>query len=127
MVDKLPSISLSSGSRPAGHLSDYSRTIRAEGANFKELADAITAGSTLSVEVVQVEAAMADIRVTVQFSNLASKKVMLPPVLECILAAKNSTQGLQKLTSKVGGAVDRLARKILLLHFANLFNCTVSS
>ena len=65
-------------------------------------------------------------RVAVQFSNLEAKKAMVSPLLECILQVKNATRGLQKLTSKIGGAVDRYAHQILfILASANICSVTV--
>ena len=91
-----------------GYLRDYTRTVIVEGTNFREFANIITGGSLpLPLQVVHVEMVMRDIQVMVQFSSLEAKKVMVPPMLECILEAKNATRGLQTLMVRIGGAVDR--------------------
>ena len=80
-----------------------------EGTRFRELAYAVTAGSDLALEMGDVELIMADIRLTIEFSHLKARKVMVRLVRECIADVKNVTRGLQRLTSKVGGVVDRYA------------------
>ena len=69
------------------------------------------AGLALPLEVAEVELVMTDMRVMIQFSNLKAREAMVLPVRECILEAKNATWGLQRLASKIGGAVDRYAQK----------------
>lgn len=81
-----------------------------EATNFKELADAVTAGLAMPLEVADLQAVMVDMRIMKQFSNLKARKAMVPPVQECILEAKNATRGLHKLSLKIGGAVDRYAQ-----------------
>lgn len=96
--------------QPTGHLSDYTQAILVEYTNFRDLADAVTASLILPLGVAGMELVMTDMRVMIQFSNLKARKAMLLPVHECILEAKNATRGLQRLTSKIGGAVDRYAQ-----------------
>ena len=93
---------LSECSHPIG------QTIIVEGNNFRDLADATTA---LPLEVTQIEMLMADMRAMIQFRNIETR-VMMPPELECILEVKNATRGLQRLTSKIGGTVDRCVHEL---------------
>jgi hypothetical protein len=88
-------------------LSSYAQTFQLEATKFKRLADATTAGSALSLKLAHVEMVLADMSVMVQSGNLNSGGVIVASLQDCILEAKNATRGLQRLTSKIGGAADR--------------------
>lgn len=86
--------------------SDYSRIVGAEGSNFRRFAEGISLGSSLSSELKSVEMVMADSSILIASSGLESKDVILALVSKISANAREVSRELQKLTSRIGGAVD---------------------
>lgn len=96
----------STGHRPV-QWADYSHLVDVESKTFQQLMDGVVGGSALSLEVKQAEMATADLVVLVRISDLKAKDRLATSLLEFIESAKTTGRGLQRLSSKVGGAVDR--------------------
>lgn len=64
-------------------------------------------GSGLSLEIKKAEMATIDLGTLVRVSDLKSRDLIAESLGEFVEDAKNTGRGLQKLSSKVGGAVDR--------------------
>ncbi|KAF9267958.1 hypothetical protein L218DRAFT_854946, partial [Marasmius fiardii PR-910] len=75
---------------PRTKWADYTKLSNIQTTTFEELLDASVGGSALSIEVKKVEMASKDLLTLVRFSKLTSRELI----------------GLQRLSSKIGGAVD---------------------
>ena len=92
--------------RPA-RWADYPHLVDVESKTFEQLMDGVVGGSALSLEVKQAEMATADLAALVRISDLKAKDTLASSLLDFIDSAKKTGRGLQRLSSKVGGAVDR--------------------
>lgn len=75
---------------------------------FDELLDSSAGSSGLSLEVKKAEMATADLVTLVQYSDLTSKDLLVSSLKGFIYDAKKTGRGLQKLSAKLGGAVDNI-------------------
>lgn len=88
---------------------DYPKLAEMQGSTFEQLLDQSVGGSGLSLEIKKAEMATSDLVALVRVSDFKSK-IMLAQHLEGFVeAAKKTGRGLQRLTSRVNGAVDRYA------------------
>ena len=94
------------GNRPV-KWADYPHLVEAESKTFEQLMDGAVGGSALSLEVKQAEMATTDLVALVRISDLKAKDNLASSLVEFIESAKKTGRGLQKLSAKVGGAVDR--------------------
>ena len=74
---------------------------------FEQLLEDSAGGSGLSLEIKQAEMATSDLLARVHVSDLKAKDSLASSLSEFIDDAKKTARSLQKLTSKVGGAVDK--------------------
>ena len=88
---------------------DYPRLVEAESRTFEQLLDDFVTGSALSLQVKHAEMATTDLVALVRISDLKAKNTLATSLLDFVDDAKKTGKGLQKLSSKVGGAVDRCA------------------
>jgi hypothetical protein len=94
---------------------DYPKLIDVQSATFGHLLDESVGGSGLSLEIKKAQLATADLATLVRISDLKSRDMLADALVEFVNDAKRTGSGLQRLSSKVGGAVDRY-----VLHFAYL-------
>ncbi|KAL0067874.1 hypothetical protein AAF712_005042 [Marasmius tenuissimus] len=87
---------------------DYSRLANAQTATFEELLDASVGGSALSLEVKKAEMATKDLSTLVRYSKLTSRDLIAEALDKFIEDARATGRGLQRLSSKTGGAVDSI-------------------
>ena len=85
---------------------DYPRLIDVQSATFEQLLDESVGGSGLALEIKKAEMATVDLGTLVRVSNLKSRDMIAESLTEFVEDAKKTGRGLQKLSSKVGGAVD---------------------
>jgi hypothetical protein len=74
---------------------------------FQQLMDESIGGSALSLEVKKAEMAITDLVCYVRLSELNAKDTLARSLLQFVLDAKKTGRGLQKLSSKIGGTVDK--------------------
>ena len=86
---------------------DYPKMVDIQSKTFEQLMDESIGGSALSLEVKKAEMAITDLVSFVQLSKLKAKETLASSLLQFVLDAKKTGRGLQKLSSKIGGAVDR--------------------
>ena len=113
-VCRVPFISSSSLCRPlsndVAHVpqwADYPRLVEIQSSNFEQLLGDTVGGSALTLEIKKVEMATRDLVTLVKYSDLKSKDHLADSLLLFVDDAKTTGRGLQKLTSKINGAVDK--------------------
>jgi len=94
---------------PVNLQADYPRLMETESTTFEQLMDDFVTGSALSLQVKHAEMATTDLVALVRISDLKAKNTLATSLLDFVDDAKKTGKGLQKLSSKVGGAVDRYA------------------
>ncbi|PPQ71183.1 hypothetical protein CVT24_010001 [Panaeolus cyanescens] len=87
---------------------DYDRLAEVQSRSFGEMLGETVGNSALSLDIKQAEMATADLATLVRVSNLKSKKSLESHLMNFNQHAKKAGRGLQKLSSKVGGAVDSI-------------------
>ena len=101
---------------------DYPRLIDAQSATFEHLLDESAGGSGLSLEIKKAQMATADLATLVRVSDLTSRDLLADTLVEFVNDAKNTGSGLQRLSSRVGGAVDRyVVRRESYIYFHSWF------
>ena len=86
---------------------DYSKLVDVQSRTFEQLLEESLGGSSLSLEIKKAEMATTDLVTLVRVSNLKSRDMLAESLVEFVDDAKKTGRGLQKLTSKIGGAVDK--------------------
>jgi hypothetical protein len=86
---------------------NWQNLVDVQARTFEQLFDDSVAGAGLALEIKKAEMASSDLATVVRVSDLRSKEVIADTLSEFINDAKSTGRGLQKLTSKVAGAVDR--------------------
>lgn len=86
---------------------DYPKMVDLQSKTFQQLMDESIGGSALSLEVKKAEMAITDLVSFVQLSKLKAKDSLASSLLQFVLDAKKTGRGLQRLSSKIGGAVDK--------------------
>ena len=94
-------------SKQAPRWADYPKMIDIQSKTFEQLMDDSVGGSALSLEVKRAEMAITDLVSFVRLSKLKAKDTLASSLTEFVQDAKKTGRGLQKLSSKIGGAVDR--------------------
>jgi hypothetical protein len=110
----IPGISTSAMCRPSSahhHQSppqwaDYPKLVDVQSTTFEQLLDETVGGSGLALEIKKAEMATSDLSTMVRVSNLKSRDMIAKSLTDFVDDAKKTGRGLQKLSSKVGGAVD---------------------
>lgn len=86
---------------------DYSTLMNVQSKSFEQLLEDSAGGSGLSLEIKKAEMATSDLLARVHISDLKARDSITSSLSEFVDDAKKTARGLQKLTSKVGGAVDK--------------------
>lgn len=127
----------SKGSTASPRWADYPGLMNAQSLTFEQLLDDSVGGSGLSLDIKKAEMATSDLIILVKFSKLTSKELLGTWVwdsagtilISLILAesltgfvedARRAGRGLQRLGSRVGGAVDQYVVFPSLLCFSDL-------
>ena len=75
--------------------------------SFEPLLDGAIGGPALGLEIKKAEMATKDLITLVKYSQLKSRDLLAESLFNFVQDAKKTGKGLQKLTSKVNGAVDQ--------------------
>jgi len=86
---------------------DYPKMVDLQSKTFEQLIDDSVGGSALSLEVKKAEMAMTDLVTFVRLSKLKAKDTLASSLIEFVQDARKAGRGLQKMSSKIGGAVDK--------------------
>ncbi|KAG5338122.1 hypothetical protein C0989_008200 [Termitomyces sp. Mn162] len=86
---------------------DYPKLIDAQSTTFEHLLDGSVGGSGLSLEIKKAEMATSDLVTLVRVSNLKARNTLGDQLSEFVDDAKKTGRDLQRLSSKIGGAVDK--------------------
>jgi len=86
---------------------DYPKLVEVQSGTFEHLLEELVGGSALSLEIKKAEMATSDLVTRVRISDLKAKDTLAESLVEFLEDARRTGRGLHKLTSKVGGAVDR--------------------
>ncbi|KAG6891363.1 hypothetical protein C0992_008074 [Termitomyces sp. T32_za158] len=86
---------------------DFPTFIDAQSATFEHLLDGSAGGSGLSLEIKKAEMATSDLVTLVRVSKLKARESLSEQLSEFVDDAKKTGRDLQKLNSKIGGAVDK--------------------
>jgi hypothetical protein len=119
----VPGISRSAWCRPSerhgpdaqARWADYPKLVDVQSTTFEQLLDQSVSGSGLSLEIKKAEMATSDLITLVRVSDLKSRDMLAESLVEFVGDAKVTGRGLQKLNSKVAGAVDSCVHPIILL------------
>ncbi|KAF8056071.1 hypothetical protein FPV67DRAFT_1376586, partial [Lyophyllum atratum] len=87
---------------------DYPRLTDIQSFMLKDLLDESAAGSGLSLEIKRAQLATADLVTLVRISDLESRDTLSDLLKEFAEDAKKTGRDLQRLSSKIGGAVDNI-------------------
>lgn len=98
---------LSEQGKAAPRWADYPRLVDVQSASVEQLLDDSVGGSALSLNVKKAEMATSDLVTLIRISNLQSKDLLAESLSSFVDHARLTGRGLQKLSSKVGGAVDQ--------------------
>ena len=88
-------------------LADYSMLVNIQSKTFEQMVQESAGGSRLSLEIKLAETATADLLARVRASDLSTRGALVTSLSGFINDAKKTSQGLQRLASKIGGAVDK--------------------
>ena len=86
---------------------DYPRLVEVQSSSFEQLLDESVGGSELSLEIKKAEMVTSDLVTLVRFSDLKGREVIANMLQDFVSDAKLTGRGLHKLSSRIGGAVDR--------------------
>lgn len=87
---------------------DYPKLIDVQSEAFERLLDESVGGSGLSLEIKKAELATTDLVTLIRISDLKSRDTLSDTLSEFVDDAKKTGRDLQKLSSKIGGAVDNI-------------------
>ncbi|KAF9466636.1 hypothetical protein BDZ94DRAFT_1295755 [Collybia nuda] len=87
---------------------DYPKLIDVQTTTFEHLLDESVGNSGLSLEIKRAEMATTDLVTLVRVSDLHSRDTLGDALVEFIGDTKTTGRNLQKLTSRIGGAVDKI-------------------
>ena len=86
---------------------DYPRLVVIQTSRFEQLLDGAVGGPKLGLEIKKAEMATKDLMTLVKYSELESRDILTDSLSNIVQNAKKTGKGLQKLTAKVHGAVDK--------------------
>ena len=87
---------------------DYPKMVALQSKTFQQLMDeSIGQHSALSLEVKKAEMAITDLVCYVRLSKLNAKDTLARSLSQFVLDSKKTGSRLQKLSSKIGGTVDK--------------------
>jgi len=87
---------------------DFPRLMDVQGSTFEQLLDESVGSAGLSLEIKKAEMATSDLVTLVKVSDLKSRELLARSLEDFVGDARKSGRGLQKLSSKIGGAVDTI-------------------
>ncbi|KAF7977164.1 hypothetical protein HWV62_4593 [Athelia sp. TMB] len=93
-------------SSSAPQWADYPHLMDSQSGAFEQLLDASAGGSALALEIKKAEMATVDLTTLVRVSDLRSRDLIADTLSEFVEDARRTGRGLQRLSAKVGGAVD---------------------
>ncbi|KAJ7285163.1 hypothetical protein C8J57DRAFT_710708 [Mycena rebaudengoi] len=110
----IPGISSSAMCMPEGYYSastppkwaDYPRLVDVQSATLEQLLDESSSGSELALQIKKAEMATTDLVTLVRVSELRSRDMLADNLRQFVDDARTTGRALQKLNSKVNGAVD---------------------
>ncbi|KAJ4477355.1 hypothetical protein J3R30DRAFT_3291495, partial [Lentinula aciculospora] len=102
---KLPKLK---GNSASPQWADYPGLMNAQSLTFEQLLDDSVGGSGLSLDIKKAELATSDLVTLVKYSKLTSKELLAESLSGFVEDARRTGRGLQRLGSKVGGAVDQI-------------------
>ncbi|EPQ52782.1 hypothetical protein GLOTRDRAFT_117490 [Gloeophyllum trabeum ATCC 11539] len=85
---------------------DYPKLVDMQSSTFEQLLDESVGGSGLALEIKKAEIATSDLTTLVRISDLNSRDLLADSLSGFVEEAKKTGRGLQKLSAKIGGAVD---------------------
>jgi len=94
--------------RPMVKVDPWRELIEVQSKTFDQLLDESAGGSALSLEVKKAEMATTDLATMVRHSNLKARDMLASSLKEFVDDARKTGRGLQKMSAKVGGAVDNI-------------------
>ncbi|KAF8150695.1 hypothetical protein B0H34DRAFT_630720, partial [Crassisporium funariophilum] len=97
---------LSSQGKQNPRWADYPKLVDVQSKSFGQLLDESVGGSGLSLEIKKAEMATTDLVTLVRVSDLKGRDTLATSLVEFVEDAKKTGRGLQRLSSKIGGAVD---------------------
>ena len=86
---------------------DYPKLVEVQSKTFEHLLQRPVGGSAMSLELKKAEMATSDLITRIRISDLKAKNMLAESLGEFLRDARKMGRGLQKLASKVNGAVDR--------------------
>jgi hypothetical protein len=92
-----------------------------ESATFGHLLDESAGGSGLSLEIKTAQMATEDLVTLVLVSDLNSRDMLADTLFKFVNDAKHTGSGLQRLSSRIGGAVDRYVFRFDRIIFSFIF------
>lgn len=102
-----PKQSVFSENSIASRSADFSALMDVQTASFEQLLQELAGGSGISLEIKKAEMAVADLVVSIRASDLKARDSLARTLSGFVFDSKKTARGLQRLTSKVGGAVDK--------------------
>ncbi|ESK95361.1 hypothetical protein Moror_3886 [Moniliophthora roreri MCA 2997] len=93
---------------PRPKRAEFQMLADAQSKTFEQLLDSSVGGSSLSLEIKKAEMATSDLVTLLRFSKLTSRELIAETLVIFLNDARATGRGLQRLGSKVGGAVDQI-------------------
>lgn len=93
--------------RPIPQHADFPKMMEIQSKTFEQLLDDSIGSSGLALEIKKAEMATADLVTLVRVSRLKSKEILADTLVEFTGDARKTARGLQKLSAKINGAVDK--------------------
>lgn len=92
---------------PSPKSPDYSTLMNMQSKSFDHLLQELAGGSGLSLQIKKAEMATSDLVTRVRLSKLNARDSIARALSKFVSQAKKTGRGLQRLTAKVGGSVDK--------------------
>jgi hypothetical protein len=86
---------------------DYPKLMDIQSSSFEQLLDDSVGGSAMALEVKKAEMATSDLATLVRVSKLKSRVSLAQTLVNFVNDAKKTSRGLQTLSAKINGAVDK--------------------
>ena len=103
----LPGVSDTSFCQPLYAAVNFTALVAAETKTVDQLEHTYLGGSSLSLQLKQSEVAMRDLVVLVRVSDLRAKGLLADTLMDFVHNARKTGKGLQRLSSKFGGSIDK--------------------
>lgn len=87
---------------------DYPKLVDVQSATFEQLLDDNAGTSALALDIKKAQLATSDLLTVVRVSEIPSRDTLADTLKEFVEDAKTTGRGLQKLSSKISGAVDHV-------------------